>query len=87
MDTVMVHARVNKDSKEKAESILNQLGVTTSKAIDLFLRQVSLHNGLPFPLEVPTETTLKIMKEVKEGKNLIEVSSEEFDELVEECVK
>jgi len=85
--TTMIHARVDKNVKKKSEVILKRLGLSTSKAIDLFLRQVSLHKGLPFPLEIPNKETLKVMEDIKNERNLTEVSSDEFDEIVDECVK
>ena len=36
------------DVKEKAEAILNELGIPTSTAINMFYRQIVLWNGLPF---------------------------------------
>ncbi len=85
--TTMIHARVDENVKKKSEIILKRLGLSTSKAIDLFLRQVSLHKGLPFPLEIPSEETLKVMEDIENGRNLTEASLDEFDEIVDECVK
>jgi DNA-damage-inducible protein J len=87
MKTTMVHARVDENVKKESEAVLKHLGLSISKAIGLFLRQVSLHKGLPFPLEIPSEETLKAMKDVESGRNLIEISSDEFDKIVDECVK
>ena len=85
MKTTMVHARVDKNVKKESEGILRHLGLSTSKAIDLFLRQVTLHNGLPFPVEIPNEETSAAMKDAENGKNLIEVSPDEFDKMIDEC--
>lgn len=55
----VVHARIQSDIKKKAEMVLNAIGITMSQAIDLFLRQVALKNGVPFELNAeekePTE--------------------------------
>ena len=85
MKTTMVHARVDKNVKKESEDILRHLGLSTSKAIDLFLRQVTLHNGLPFPVGIPNEETLAAMKDAENGKNLIEISPDEFDKMIDEC--
>lgn len=50
-----VRARVSPDVKRKSEKILKGLGLSTTEAIRLFLFQVTLRNGLPFPLTLPYE--------------------------------
>ncbi|MBQ7577901.1 MAG: type II toxin-antitoxin system RelB/DinJ family antitoxin [Synergistaceae bacterium] len=40
---------------ERAENILNQMGLSYSQAVDLFTRQVILHNEIPFKLSVPVQ--------------------------------
>ena len=40
--------------KQHAESILEDLGISRAVAIDLFYRQIILHNGLPFDLKLNT---------------------------------
>jgi len=34
--------------------VLDQLGITTSNAINIFFKQVVLHQGLPFAVKLPT---------------------------------
>lgn len=48
MKSANVTARVEPDVKDKAEAILNELGIPTSTAINMFYRQIVLWNGLPF---------------------------------------
>ena len=48
MKSANVTVRVEPDVKEKAEAILNELGIPTSTAINMFYRQIVLWNGLPF---------------------------------------
>lgn len=49
-----VVARVEPDIKEKAETILASLGISTSTAINMFYKQVILWNGMPFKPTIPT---------------------------------
>lgn len=49
-----VNVRVEPDIKEQAEAILEKLGVSASAFINMTYRQVILHNGIPFPVTVPT---------------------------------
>lgn len=51
--TANVIARVEPDIKEKAESIMSQLGVPTSVVINMLYKQIILTKSIPFPLSVP----------------------------------
>lgn len=44
----VVSFRTEKLLKEKAEAVFSELGVSTSAAINMFLKQVVRENGLPF---------------------------------------
>ena len=61
--TRMIHARVDPQLKESAERIFTALGISTTEAIRLFMKQVELHKGLPFPVEIPNAQTIAAMKE------------------------
>ena len=51
--TATLNLRVNPALKEQAEAILQQLDVPMSTAINMFLRQVTLVGGIPFPVTLP----------------------------------
>ena len=53
-----VTARVEPELKLKAESILSDLGIPTSTAINMYYRQIVLHNGLPFIPCIPSNHTV-----------------------------
>ena len=65
-----ISARIDPKIKQRAEQIFQQLGLTASQAITLFYRQVEMRQGLPFPVEIPNETTLKALEETQEKENL-----------------
>ena len=65
-----VRARVEPALKRDAEAILKKLGLTSSEAITMFLAQVKLSKGLPFPVRVPNRQTRKAISEARKGKNL-----------------
>ncbi len=48
-----LNLRVNSALKEQAESILRQLGIPMSTAVDMFLNQITLVGGIPFPVTLP----------------------------------
>ncbi|MBP5467977.1 MAG: type II toxin-antitoxin system RelB/DinJ family antitoxin [Candidatus Riflebacteria bacterium] len=51
--TATLNFRVNPDLKNRVEKILSSLGLTMSSAIDIYLNQISLTGGIPFPLKLP----------------------------------
>lgn len=48
-----LNLRVNPALKAQAETILQQLGIPMSTAIDMFLNQVTLVGGIPFSVTLP----------------------------------
>jgi len=68
--TAVITARIEPELKESAEQVFTQLGLTTSQAITLFLRQVELQQGLPFTLKVPNATTQAALQEAQTRQNL-----------------
>lgn len=61
----MIHARIDPELKASAEKVFSEIGITTTEAIRLFLKQVELHNGLPFPVAIPNRETLEAMAEAQ----------------------
>ena len=62
----MIHARIDPKLKESAERVFSTLGISTTEAIRLFLKQVQLHKGLPFPVLIPNAQTIAAMKEAND---------------------
>ena len=44
--------RVDKEVKEQAEEVLKRLGIPMSSAINIFLNQVIIRQGLPFDVKI-----------------------------------
>lgn len=65
-----IRARVEPALKRDAEAVLKKIGLTSSEAITLFLTQVKLNEGLPFPVRVPNRQTRQAIKDAREGKNV-----------------
>lgn len=63
--TSTVQIRIEPELKASVEKVLDDLGLSMSSAISLFLKQVVLHDGLPFPVKVPNAETLAALNEVK----------------------
>jgi DNA-damage-inducible protein J len=73
--TEMIHARIDPKLKKRTEAIFSKIGLSTTDAIRLFLTQVELHKGLPFPVYTPNQETVDAMREANEGKGLKEYRS------------
>jgi len=65
--TETLHVRIDPNLKLSAEIILKQLGLSTADAINIFLRQVILNEGLPFPVKLlkPNAETIAAMEEAR----------------------
>ena len=63
--TTNLNIRTDKEIKEAAEYIFNELGISMTTAINMFLRQTIRTNGIPFELKLntPNEITLAAVEE------------------------
>ena len=48
-----LYARIDADRKEKAEKILEKLGIPVSDAINMYYAQIIFHQGIPFEVKIP----------------------------------
>lgn len=62
--------RVDEDVKKQANELFADLGLDMSTAINMFLRQSIMRDGLPFDVsrEVPNAETLAAIEEVQKMK-------------------
>lgn len=63
--TGYVTARIEPKLKARASRVLATVGVSTTDAITMFLRQVVLRNGLPFEVRVPNSETRSAIEELE----------------------
>lgn len=68
--TAMIRARTEPKLKKEVESIFNELGITSTEAINIFYKQVRLRKGIPFEVKIPNKVTRKVFNESENGKNL-----------------
>ena len=66
----MIHARIDPRLKKTTETIFANVGLSTAEAIRLFLKQVELHEGLPFAVVTPNKKTVAAMRAANAGKGL-----------------
>jgi len=86
--TDTLHIRIEPSVKQKAEKTLNDLGLTITDAINVFLNQVILHDGIPFEIRKPrfNKETIEAIEDTKKGKNLSK-TFDNVDEMFEELDK
>lgn len=94
--TANISAKVEPEIKQRAEQILNRLGIPMSNAIDMFLNQIILQNGIPFELKIPRSSMLSLDKlsedelnrELEKGYNCIKegrmISADDVDRILKE---
>ncbi len=65
MATTNLNIRIDKDIKDQAEEIFNELGLNMTTAVNMFLRTAIREQGIPFELklDVPNETTAAAIEE------------------------
>ena len=63
--TTNLNIRRDKDIKEQAESIFNELGINMTTAVNIFMRAAIREHGMPFELklDVPNEVTVASIEE------------------------
>lgn len=70
--TDTLHIRVEPNVKQRAEKTLNELGLSITDAINVFLNQVILNDGIPFEIRKPrfNNQTIQTVEDCKERKKL-----------------
>lgn len=65
MATTNLNIRTDKDVKDQAEVIFNELGLSMTAAINIFLKTTIRERGIPFmlKLDVPNEATTAAIEE------------------------
>jgi|GEM_PF-233654 len=57
MATTNLNIRIDSELKKKAEQIFEELGISMSAALNVFLRQTVRNNGIPFDLRIDGSNT------------------------------
>ena len=89
MANTSMNIRMDSDIKQKAQKIFAELGLDTTTAINIFLRQVIRTNGLPFEIKMDTPNA-ETMEAIQEIAKLKEDTSKTtyscFSDLVEDVI-
>jgi DNA-damage-inducible protein J len=90
MATAVLQTRVDVDTKEKADELFESLGLDTTTAIRLFLRQAINQQRIPFEIVLPQQNfsarTLAAIEEAKKiSRDPTVKSYSSAKELLEDC--
>lgn len=90
MATTNINVRVDSALKQEAEALFNDLGLSMSSAINMFLRSAVMHDGIPFEIrrQIPNAETKAALDEYEEMKKHPDRYKryESFDEVLDEVL-
>ncbi len=68
---ISINIRVDENVRAEAEAILDQLGLTVSGAINMFLKQVVREKAVPLSLELdPMFTSRTVKEDMEEARKM-----------------
>lgn len=77
-----IQLRIDEKTKKSAKKVLDKIGIDMSSAIKVYLKQIVITEGIPFPLLTENGLTpyqekeiLKASEEAKAGKNVTKAMS------------
>ena len=68
--SAVIHARIDPETKELTERVLEQLGMTPTEAIRLLYRQIAMRGEFPIELKVPNALTSETLRKADQGEEL-----------------
>lgn len=82
-ETVSVSVQMDRDLKERAEAVFQDMGLSMTSAVNLFIRQTLLQGKIPFSIYADpfySESNMKALQEsvqeAKEGKVIVKTMEE-----------
>ena len=76
MATTSMNIRMDGAIKEQAKELFSELGMDMTTAINLFLRQAILQQGIPFELRLPVPNAMTIAA-IKEAESQAKIAVSE----------
>jgi DNA-damage-inducible protein J len=64
----VVRARIDRDTKERAEAVLAEIGLTVSDAVRLMMIRIAREGAMPFNPLVPNKETVEAIEEARAGR-------------------
>ena len=86
MKTVNVTLRIDKDLKEEADELFEDIGLSLNAACRMFLKRAVMEQRIPFEVRRVDRKTLQALSDAEQGKN-VSGSFDSVDALMEELEK
>ncbi|MDA3925664.1 MAG: type II toxin-antitoxin system RelB/DinJ family antitoxin [Kiritimatiellae bacterium] len=68
--TTTISTRIDVEKKRQAEELFNELGLTLSTAINLFINEAIAYQGIPFELRRRGQKNQEMLDAMAEAKHL-----------------
>lgn len=75
--TANILARIEPEIKEKAEEIMNQLGIPASVVINMLYKQIVMTRSIPFKLTVPTAPLARDEMSAPKSNEMMQIGLDE----------
>lgn len=85
-EKIRTNIYLDKQTKTEAKELFKRYHISLSDAVNIFLSQAVLEQGLPFQVKIPNKETIKAMQEVKNGETQ-SISLEEHLSEMKKCIK
>ena len=83
MSKTSMSIRLDSEVKEQAQQVFNHLGMDMTTAINIFLRQATQYQGLPFDVKIDeNRKLLQVVTDVEQNRNMSQ-SFESVSDLME----
>lgn len=83
---VRTNIYLDQQTKTEAKELFKKFHISLSDAVNLFLSQSVLEQGLPFQVRIPNEETIQAMREVENGETE-NISLEDHLLEMKQCIK
>ena len=83
---VRTNIYLDQHTKTQAKELFKKFHISLSDAVNLFLSQSVLEQGLPFQVRIPNAETIKAMEEVENGETET-ISLEDHLLEMKQCIK
>ncbi len=82
---VRTNIYLDQHTKTQAKELFKKFHISLSDAVNLFLSQSVLEQGLPFQVRIPNAETIKAMKEVENGETET-ITFEQLKDEMKQCI-
>ena len=83
---VRTNIYLDQQTKAQAKELFKKFHISLSDAVNLFLSQSVLEQGLPFQVKIPNAQTIKAIEDVENGIGLEEVTFEQLQQDMKKCI-